>query len=122
MNTFELLEALRSASRDNLHSIVLTIVFEEDPVIAGKLMNILDLNNPDDVRIHKEFITCILLLISTIVDAHIKCKKPEIPSPSFAADCFKVNLESFYKKAKIKIPYEKQTISTKITKPPVILN
>lgn len=122
MNTFELLEALRSASRDNLHSIVLTIVFEDDPVIAGKLMNILDLNNPDDVRIHKEFITCILLLMSTIVDSHIKCKKPEIPSPSFAADCFKVNLESFYKKAKIKIPYEKQTISTKITKPPVILN
>lgn len=122
MNTFELLEALRSASRDNLHSIVLTIVFEDDPVIAGKLMNILDLNNPDDVRIHKEFITCILLLMSTIVDSHIKCKKPEIPSPSFVADCFKVNLESFYKKAKIKIPYEKQTISKKITKPPVILN
>lgn len=122
MNTFELLEALRSASRDNLHSIVSTIVFEDDPVIAGKLMNILDLNNPDDVRIHKEFITCILLLMSTIVDSHIKCKKPEIPSPSFVADCFKVNLKSFYKKAKIKIPYEKQTISTKITKPPVILN
>lgn len=122
MNTFELIEALRSASRDNLHSIVLTIVFEDDPVIAGKLMNILDLTHPDDVRIHKEFITCILLLMSTIVDSHIKCKKPEIPSPSFAADCFKVNLESFYKKAKIKIPYEKQTISKKITKLPVILN
>jgi hypothetical protein len=122
MNSFELLEDLRSASRDNLHSIVLTIVFEDDSVLAGKLINILDLSNPDDVRIHKEFITCILLLMSTIVDAHIKCKKPEIPSPSFVAECFKVNLESFYKKAKIKTPYEKQTISKKITKPPVILN
>ena len=122
MNTFELLEELRSASRETLHSIVLTIVFEDDPVATGKIMNILDLSNPDDVRIHKEFITCILLLMSTIVEYHIKCKKPEIPSPSFVAECFKVNLESFYKKAKIKTPYEKQTISKKITKPPVILN
>jgi hypothetical protein len=122
MNTFELLEGLRSAPRDNLHSIVMTVVFEDDPVAAGNLINILDLINPDDVRIYKEFITCILLLISTIVDYHIKCKKPEIPSPSFVAECFKVNLESFYKKAKIKTPYEKKTISKKITKPPVILN
>jgi len=31
MNTFELLEGLRSAPRDNLHSIVMTVVFEDDP-------------------------------------------------------------------------------------------
>ena len=122
MNTFELLEELRSASRETLHSIVLTIVFEDDPVATGKIINILDLKNSDDVRIHKEFITCILLLMSTTVDSHIRCKQPEIPSPCFVAKCFKVNLESFYKKAKIRTQLEQQTRSKKITKPPVILN
>lgn len=122
MNTFELLEVLRSAPKDTLHSIVLTIVFEDDPPIVGKIMNILDLKNPDDVRIHKEFITCILLLMTTIVNSHIRCKAPEIPSPSQVAECFKSNLESFYKKAKIKIPFEKQRITKKIARNPVILN
>lgn len=118
MNTFELLEALRSASRESLHSIVLTIVFEDEPISTGMIINILDHKNPDDVRIHKEFITCILLLVSTMVDTHIRCKKPEIPDPEFVAECYKSNLESFYKKAKIKNHPEER----KVTRKPLILN
>jgi hypothetical protein len=118
MNTFELLEALRSASRDSLHSIVLTIVFEDDPTLSGKIMNILDLKNPDDVRIHKEFMTCIMLLTVTNVDAHIRCKQPEVHDPEFMAECFRTNLDSFYKKAKIKT-YVKEH---KLTRKPLILN
>lgn len=99
----DMIYILRSLDKYDMHNLVSQIVFEEKPEHIGEIINNLDMDNPLDIRIFREFMSSILLLVSSVVDSNIRSKKPFVFSPSEITECFRVNLESFYNDANLKI-------------------
>ncbi len=93
--------ALRAATREEQLTIIRTMVFHDPPASVGAMIVALDLENAIDCWMHRELVTTILMLASSMVDANMRSCSLCMPDPARLAHCLQANLEAYYKEAGI---------------------
>lgn len=115
--TKDVVFALRNLKREALIHQIRDLVFQSDPKLVGEILRDLDISDRVECRIHREFITCILMFVSSMVDVNLRSCKACIPNPEKLAECMKASLESYYHEAGIeftrspKIPARKASMN-----------